>query len=74
MIDFPLLPSVRGDTAQLAHLFPNLPSNALKYQKNRANVTQALPVESPAVRTEHASSSAVHSTTVVGGATERSRE
>jgi light-regulated signal transduction histidine kinase (bacteriophytochrome) len=30
----PLLPSVRGDTVQLTHVFQNLLSNALKYQSN----------------------------------------
>ena len=34
MIDPPLLPTVRGDTAQLALVFQNLLSNAIKYQAN----------------------------------------
>jgi PAS domain S-box-containing protein len=36
VIEFPPLPSVRGDTAQLAHVFQNLLSNALKYQRKGA--------------------------------------
>ena len=35
-ITVPALPAVRGDTAQLAHVFQNLISNALKYRKNGA--------------------------------------
>ena len=34
VIDPPLLPTVRGDTAQLALVFQNLLSNAIKYQAN----------------------------------------
>jgi signal transduction histidine kinase len=34
VIDHPLLPSVRGDTAQIAQVFQNLLSNAIKYQAN----------------------------------------
>ena len=33
-ITAPLLPTVRGDTAQMAHVFQNLLSNALKYQSS----------------------------------------
>ena len=35
-ISAPVLPSVRGDTAQMAHVFQNLLSNALKYQSDGA--------------------------------------
>jgi PAS domain S-box-containing protein len=33
IITAPLLPTITGDTAQLAHVFQNLLSNAIKYQK-----------------------------------------